>query len=618
MFPPGWPIWWVLLNLCLSARGLEIIDYDGKDVIYKQGLSECTVTDEVLNTDTDDAVDVQKLTPKFKFCCKDTVACKLCLVIDAELYIHVDNDKGSEDHSGNDEEGYGDPKASVTVCYKAALTMPTCKKVEFTVNQKTLNATMSMVIYEPAGITFSSNVLVYYLKPPNLVGQNIVVPSLDEVCSQRLQNHTEECYVARVRSVINQAMNRVELEFAGGNMSLPSVCAKNEKNGRCEALNRMTIPLYSVTPCMCLEAWQEDDKRPQRSLSCPFTSLFQKNVWQNVSVSVGQGQMSNHGPMLLWKLSAPCRLEGEVWPCTAGLTENSCSEVKGFRQQLENGTWRQNINGRWEKTEVFEDIDPQLSQCVMVKVKGEGPLLGPICYNKTGRWRWSLLVVAVMLLVCLTALIFYLLHDFVKRWVWSWHHGGFVKIGRKGHVVLLSPPDVDNGVSEWVCRLGSLLCNHGFSVSVDQWSRKEQCALGPLPWLHSQLLEVNSLGGRVVLVLTHKALERVEEWTHQHREVDNGLPQVWSPYSDVFTASLSLIQADNLLGKAGERFLLVKSDSFALQPLSGDKTLPELLQGLSLFQLPYHTKSLLSELTVGGQRRPSGGKTWTGYNLGCL
>lgn len=40
--------------------------------------------------------------------------------------------------------------------------------------------------------------------------------------------------VARVRSVINQAMNRVELEFAGGNMSLPSVCAKNEKNGRCE------------------------------------------------------------------------------------------------------------------------------------------------------------------------------------------------------------------------------------------------------------------------------------------------------------------------------------------------------------------------------------------------
>lgn len=31
-----------------------------------------------------------------------------------------------------------------------------------------------------------------------------------------------------------------------------------------------------------------------------------------------------------------------------------------------------------------------------------------------GRWRWSLLVVAVMLLVCLTALIFYLLHDFVK------------------------------------------------------------------------------------------------------------------------------------------------------------------------------------------------------------
>lgn len=30
------------------------------------------------------------------------------------------------------------------------------------------------------------------------------------------------------------------------------------------------------------------------------------------------------------------------------------------------------------------------------------------------RWHWSLLVVGVMLLVCLTVLLFYLLHGFVK------------------------------------------------------------------------------------------------------------------------------------------------------------------------------------------------------------
>lgn len=30
------------------------------------------------------------------------------------------------------------------------------------------------------------------------------------------------------------------------------------------------------------------------------------------------------------------------------------------------------------------------------------------------RWHWSVLVVGVMVLVCLTVLLFYLLHDFVK------------------------------------------------------------------------------------------------------------------------------------------------------------------------------------------------------------
>ncbi|KAM7402155.1 hypothetical protein PAMP_017420 [Pampus punctatissimus] len=491
--------------------------------------------------------------------------------------------------------------------------MPTCKKVEFKVNHTALTrsnlAKMSMVINKPVGVSFSSQVFVYYSKPPNLVTQEVVVPSLDEVCSQGL--HIEECNVPRLRSVINNDMNRVELQFSGKNMSLPSVCAQYEQNGRCQVLNRMTIPLYSVTPCMCLQAWH--DKRPWRSLSCPFAGLFQENIWRNVSVSVGQGQMSDNGTMLLWNLSAPCSLEGEVWPCrwTAGLTEDTCSEMKGFRQQLANGTWRQNIKGHWENTGVFEDINLRLSPCVMMKVKGKGPLLGPFCHDNifaAFRWRWSLLVVAVMMLVCLTILLFYLLHGFVKKWVWSWHHGGFVKIGRKVHVVLLSPPDVDNGVSESVCGLGSLLRDRGFSVSVDQWCRKEQCTLGPLPWVHSQMLELN-MGGRMVLVLTHKALERAEEWTQQHKEVDNALPQLCSPYSDVFTASLSLIQAHKLLGRAGECFLLVRFDSFDEQPPSSNKRLPELLQGLPLYQLPSQTQALLSELTVGGKGKASGG--WT-------
>lgn len=176
-------------------------------------------------------------------------------------------------------------------------------------------------------------------------------------------------------------------------------------------------------------------------------------------------------------------------------------------------------------------------------------------------------------------------------------------------MVLLSPPDVDDGVSESVCRLGSLLCHQGFSVSVDQWSRNEQCTLGPMPWLHSQLLEPDCEGCRVVLILTRKALERAEEWTHQNKGAvkmegkDSGLHYIGSPYSDVFMASLCLIQADKQLGRAAERFLLVKFDS---NPRS-DQTLPELLRGLLLFQLPSQTQALLSELTM----RSTGRKPWT-------
>ncbi|XP_068598505.1 interleukin-17 receptor C isoform X1 [Brachionichthys hirsutus] len=332
--------------------------------------------------------------------------------------------------------------------------------------------------------------------------------------------------------------------------------------------------------------------------ACPLPDFSQRNVWQNVSVSVDQGQTNDQRSMLWWNLSAPCKVEGEVWPCHI---VSRCGEIKGFRRQLTNDdTWRQNRKGQWEKTGVFEDIDLQFSLCVMVKVKGMGPNRGPFCYKDTERMRWSLLIVCVLLLVCLTVLISCLLHKFVKKWVWSWHHGGFVKIGRRHHVVLLSPPDMDDGVSESVCQLGSLLCSQGFSVSVDQWSRKQQCMQGPLPWLHSQLLELDSCGGRVVLVLTCRALARADEWTLQHKEAiktngeEKGLLQLGSPYSDVFMASLFLVQADRQLGRAGKRFLLVTFDS----NLCRERKIPEPLQRLLLFQLPAQSKAFFTELTL--------------------
>lgn len=170
---------------------------------------------------------------------------------------------------------------------------------------------------------------------------------------------------------------------------------------------------------------------------------------------------------------------------------------------------------------------------------------------------------------------------------------------RKGHVVVLTPPEVDRGVSESVCRLGSLLSQRGLSVAVDLWCREDQRRLGPLPWLHSQLQEQSRLGGPVLLVLTPQALEAAEEWSRRQQGVvkaqrlDKDLLQICS---DLFTASLCLIRVNKQLGTAGGRFLLVSFDSDSAHLLSSKRSVLELLQGLPLFQLPSQMQALLSEL----------------------
>ncbi|XP_008283374.1 uncharacterized protein il17rc [Stegastes partitus] len=626
MFLPGCLIWFILLTLHLSACVLETSEHGRPEVICSQGLSDCTVRDEMFLMAAENTVHVQTLKPYFKLCCKNRKTCTLCLEIDAELSIQPD--KGSEDEgsSESDEEDYreetGSPKASATLCYSTAATMPTCKKVEFTVNHTALVqqnlAKVSLVITKPDGFHFGNQVDVYSFKQTRQ-RKKVVAPSLEKVCSQELRRRVPKCLVPAVSSVINQELDQVELQFEDRNKTLPSMCIQYEQDGKCQSWSRRTIPLQAVAPCMCLQAWNEDGQRSARSVQCPFKRtdfqhVFQKNMWENVFVSVMAREKTGFGTMLLWNLSAPCRLEGEVQLCYEG---NSCRQKNEVRQQLANGTWRQNIEGLWVKAGVFENVNLQRVPCVKVKIKGMGHELGPRCPKDTSRGRWSLLVAGVLLLVCLTMLMCYFLHHFVKKWVWSWRHGGFVKLGRKGHVVLLSPPDVDDGVSESVHQLWSLLCSQGFSVSVDMWSRKEQCDLGPLPWLHSQLLKINSLGSRAVLILNGKALERTEEWTRSSKVVietkgeDRLPPQLQSPYYDMFAASLFLIQADKQLGRAGERFVLVRFDSPSKQTHSSDRSLPELLQGLPLFQLPSQTPSLLAELTAVPAERTSGQRMWT-------
>lgn len=171
-----------------------------------------------------------------------------------------------------------------------------------------------------------------------------------------------------------------------------------------------------------------------------------------------------------------------------------------------------------------------------------------------------------------------------------------LKVGGNASILLLSPPDVDDGVSKSMGKLSDLLRHHGFSVVTDIWNRKEQCELGPIPWLYSQMMEANN--DRVVLVLTPGALERAHKWVQQGKTKEE---EGDHPHSAVFTACLFHIYTDTQLQRTTERFILVMFDSDPCRKSRLPKPLlPKPLLGLPLFRLPSQDKALLKELTVGG------------------
>lgn len=170
-------------------------------------------------------------------------------------------------------------------------------------------------------------------------------------------------------------------------------------------------------------------------------------------------------------------------------------------------------------------------------------------------------------------------------------------------VLLVYPPNADHRITELVCHLSSSLSTLGFNVSLDLWSRSEINALGPIPWLHSRLDQVQISGGRAVLVLTPNTCERANEWgcrgeggNYEQNEVNADF--ISSTCLELFNASLSCILADYLLGQAGKRFMLVQFEA-QLPGSHGQVTLPEFFQGLPLFSLPSQSLGFLMELTHG-------------------
>lgn len=71
----------------------------------------------------------------------------------------------------------------------------------------------------------------------------------------------------------------------------------------------------------------------------------------NVHVSVAERQMRDGVAGLIWNVTAPCRLEAELWLCKKDLPGGHCDEVKGSRQKLElTVDWTLTRNGHWVKT----------------------------------------------------------------------------------------------------------------------------------------------------------------------------------------------------------------------------------------------------------------------------
>lgn len=178
-----------------------------------------------------------------------------------------------------------------------------------------------------------------------------------------------------------------------------------------------------------------------------------------------------------------------------------------------------------------------------------------------------------------------------------------------GHVVLLYAPDDDPGLPELMCHLGSSLQTLGFSVSLDLWSQGELSALGTVPWFHSRLDQLKRQGGKAVLVLTHAACQRADEWAAQScgrsrdtGEDSRGREDAAFSSVDVFSASLSCIYADYLQGCAGERFTLVQFESMPPRPPGASRALPELFRGLHVYSLPSQSLGFLTELAVKSKR----------------
>ncbi|XP_030632798.1 interleukin-17 receptor C [Chanos chanos] len=603
--------WRILINLLfglsLSPTVLGSL-FSCRNITCPQGLTNCVVEDIILPKSNPEGV--RNLMVEPLSCCIDNRTCRPCLNISIQFDISSlsslmptdgeDDPDGSYEASGMDEEIHSSDLnsqeskhtlCSVTMSLTPAGSTPQYQRIEFTVAPTALkesNNTRWLTLVECADMYFETELQISigsFHKP-------VILDKTKNVCSGFSGTHME-CDVPKLKVHIDQPKGVISLHPTGLNM-----CMK-QKQGYCRnwTSSNGTIPVHSATPCQCFQVWRNGCL--YRSESCPFTNMSELwwNVWSNVSLSVALAKDNRGREVLNWNVTAPCRLEAELWPCQlgAGPGRISCREVEGFRQSIHpNSTWNENRTGPWTSGS-FENINPNLPLCVKLKVNGMKGSLGPWCPLETQRRHWSFFILIPLLVLCVAALGIYLL--------WDPHKGG------RGNVLLLHSSDTDPKFRELVCCLGTALVNLGFHVSLDLWKKMELGSLGPGPWLHAQLDHLSSQGGKTLVVLTQSACERAESFCeHWKEKKSTGNHEPSSIHSDVFAAALSHVLSARINGCAGQRFILVHFESHPLFPLWNRQKVLELFGELPFYQLPKDTQGLLAELSVG--RQPGARGKW--------
>ncbi|KAI4894077.1 hypothetical protein NFI96_032947 [Prochilodus magdalenae] len=647
------PILFLILHsphALIAVQKLETIEFNEMNALTcGQGLTDCKVNRG--NLDCNDRGYVSGLAAEGLLCHNQVwrPCLRIQLIITTEgphedsvvsgEPIHEDSDESDEEHVSS----LGNPTdvsdlASVQVCYSSP-EFTDSKELTFTPHISAEHPTqmwMSLVV-ELKEDHFGSLFTIYSSATSNFSKQ-VTLPSIDAVCSQDLD--IPLCDMPIVRKEIDHTTGMFKLHINDTGRDIVNelgACQKKDKD--CIKLewkdNPLMIPMSYAAPCLCFQVWWKTSKF--RKEFCPFNDTVLSGL--NVSVSAVEQTKTNYGTVhknttaVVWNITAPCRLEAEIQLCKKTVSGTGCHEIHDsaktrphtHRHHHLKWTW---VNQQWLSQGEFVGVERHPSLCVQFKVKGMEGHFKRVCPFEVTRTHWSSVFLVCVVLMCLTVLGVYAVQGALKGWVFRWLKVDDIRGAVGGRqVVLLYPPDADSGLAELVCRLGSGLSSLGFNVSLDLWSRSELCALGPVPWLHSRLDRVQRNGGKVVLVLTQAAWGRVEEWGRRagaREELKMGNDEdsrnhvLATPYSDVFSASLSCILADYLQGRAGERFVLAQFEAQPAGPPGAGGPLPELFRGLPLFSLPSQSLSFLTELANGTQKRQAGRPTNRRMRAGVL